>query len=326
MFDFSAGAEEALGAMLILLVGEVCLVMGMLAILFPSLQVGRRRMILAALVLTGLAVIGPICANPIQPELSPMGEQLLQAVTVLFAGLAFTGLLRVGSWQKWVLPSTLIAVGLALSGTLIARLEANESGNDCGLTELHGMEDLDLAFASLPQGIKVTTDQGRGVRLFNTYAKTGTVGEAIAKTRAQRLAIPLPEGVSVTGPADAAYNCYGWVFTGGRYFIGRTDVEAILHDNQYEIVEEPTPGDIIVYRDVADMIVHVGVVRATGTGNFVLIESKMGWMGRRLLHPPELQSYSQIYTYYRSPREGHLLAGLDCVPAKDEIQASATAE
>ena len=110
------------------------------------------------------------------------------------------------------------------------------------------------------------------------------------------------------GPAADRCNCHGWVFTGGRYWLGAADVEHILADNGYRPVSDPHPGDVVIYR-TGGLITHTAVVRAAGGGGPVLIEGKWGWLGV-FLHVPEGSWYGREYTYYRSPRPGHLLAGL----------------
>ena len=71
-------------------------------------------------------------------------------------------------------------------------------------------------------------------------------------------------------------------------------------------VAEPEPGDLIVYRDVDNSIMHTGVVKAIGKDGFSLIESKWGFHGR-FLHESKVQAYSDNFAFYRSPRNGHLL-------------------
>ena len=106
--------------------------------------------------------------------------------------------------------------------------------------------------------------------------------------------------------AELQTNCHGWVFTDGKYIIRGSSVERILKDNAYERVAEPGPGDLIVYRDADNSIMHTGVVKAIGKDGYSLIESKWGFHGR-FLHESKVQAYSDSYAFYRSPRNGHLL-------------------
>ena len=122
-----------------------------------------------------------------------------------------------------------------------------------------------------------------------------------------------------TGDPDPTYNCHGWVFTAGRFALRSEDVEAILEDNQYEKVDEPQPGDLIVYRDDEGRVLHTGLVRSVIANEIVLIESKWGPLGR-FLHGPEDQPWGENCAYYRSPRPGHLLPVIeDAAPPQSSL-------
>jgi hypothetical protein len=111
------------------------------------------------------------------------------------------------------------------------------------------------------------------------------------------------------GPADRSYNCHGWIFTGGRYLLPDFEVDLVLRDNGYLPVTEPQVGDLAVYHDENGNPWHSARVWGVGEDGRVLLESKWAWMGR-FLHPPEATPYGQNWTYYHSPRPGHLLRGL----------------
>ncbi len=110
-------------------------------------------------------------------------------------------------------------------------------------------------------------------------------------------------------PATDRSNCHGWVFTGGRYWIGSREVEHILAGNHYRPVEDPKPGDLVVYRS-GGAIVHTGVVRYIAEGQPVIVEGKWGCTGV-FLHSVARSIYGASYAYYRSTRTGHLLVGFD---------------
>jgi hypothetical protein len=101
-------------------------------------------------------------------------------------------------------------------------------------------------------------------------------------------------------------NCHGWVFMEGQFVIRGESVDRILEENEYQPVDAPETGDLIVYRDVGGAVLHTGVVKATGRDGFSLIESKWGFFGN-YLHEPQQQTYSQAFAFYRSPRRGHRL-------------------
>jgi hypothetical protein len=108
-------------------------------------------------------------------------------------------------------------------------------------------------------------------------------------------------------------NCHGWVFTGGKFLLSPDAVALILKDNGYAEVQEPQPGDLVVYRTGGE-IAHTAVVRYVAEGQSVLVEGKWGSLGV-FLHPAEGSCYGTEFTFHRSPRQGHLLAGLGGSPA-----------
>jgi hypothetical protein len=118
-----------------------------------------------------------------------------------------------------------------------------------------------------------------------------------------------------TAEADTRYNCHGYVFTGGRFWVRGSHIEQLLKDNGYRSTTNPLPGDIIVYRENATGLVsHTGLVRTVieDTGK-VLIESKLGSYGR-FIHAADQHPYDNTTaTYYHTVRGGHLLHGLDGV-------------
>ncbi len=137
-------------------------------------------------------------------------------------------------------------------------------------------------------------------------------------------------GASLTGqvirngtPTDTS-NCYGWVFTGGKYLLSPDDVEAILKDNGYMEVHEPQPGDVVIYRQTGS-ITHSAVVRYVTEGQPVLIEGKWGAMGV-FLHPADKTPYGTDYTFHRSGRRGHLLVGVGGTSPDPTVVAPSVAE
>jgi hypothetical protein len=115
-------------------------------------------------------------------------------------------------------------------------------------------------------------------------------------------------GLIRRSPADDRANCHGWVFAAGRYHVAGRTVNQIIRDNGYEQVQAPRPGDLVVYRNGAN-VVHTAVVRYVTDGMPVLVEGKWGTIGV-FLHVVDKSCYGTEYTYYRSPRPGHQLAGM----------------
>ncbi len=116
-------------------------------------------------------------------------------------------------------------------------------------------------------------------------------------------------------PVSDRSNCHGWVFTGGRYWITGTQVDLILVDNVYERVTEPRPGDLAVYRS-GEVVTHTGIVRYVSENLPVLVEGKWGCTGV-YLHAVDKSVYGTSFTYYRSSRSGHLLAGISTTEPSD---------
>jgi len=156
-------------------------------------------------------------------------------------------------------------------------------------------------------GVTASTDAGRPVELLQPEAARPPA-EAQSAERHTLSNMDFSDRLIRIEPASDVSNCHGWVFTGGRYWIGPDAVENILADNGYHQVSDPRPGDVAVYREGAQ-INHTGIVRTGGPGSPVLIESKWGWMGV-FLHRPEDTCYGRHYTFYRGPRSTHVLAGL----------------
>ena len=150
-----------------------------------------------------------------------------------------------------------------------------------------------------------TTDGGHPVRL--SEVKEARSPDAVADAERQVLtSLGRSERLIRVAPASDVCNCHGWVFTGGRYWLSPNDVEQILADNGYQAVSDPRPGDLAIYRD-GDVISHTAVVRTGDGGSPVFVEGKWGWMGV-FLHPVGDSCYGTNYTFYRSHRNGHLLA------------------
>jgi hypothetical protein len=157
----------------------------------------------------------------------------------------------------------------------------------------------------------LTTDLGRPIRVLLMPADAGTptpgrlarVDELLTRHQLHDQVMYLPMGWQDT-------NCHGFVFTGGRYWLGGAQVNAILDDNGYEQVSVAQLDDLAVYRDPSGAIAHTGIVRGLAADGVVLVESKWG-QGGRFIHRHDRHSYPDAEcTFYRSPRGGHLLQGL----------------
>ena len=167
--------------------------------------------------------------------------------------------------------------------------------------------------AAFPRAV---TDLGREIELFQFDVMHAPVvlDELLVESEALTQKV-----IRIAGP-DAACNCHGWVFTGGRYGVPTDHVDAILADNGYHIVYDVHECDVVVYRDGLGRVRHTGLVRFVGTDGLILVESKWGPLGL-YLHTPHEQPYGVLFNYYRSSRSGHELR---LVRAESPPLASAT--
>jgi hypothetical protein len=253
--------------------------LGLAALGFPALAPLAVGLVGAAGV--GLALVGSAPAAWVVARLRPFGRPGGQAAALWAVG----GVVLVGSLARYE-----IAV------------EAADADDIAFMSQVTWRPPLREAV-----GPGAVTDAGHPVALWQPV--TARTGPEVADTERRTLdAINHRGGMIRTGPADETANCHGWVFAGGRYWVSAEGVEAILADNGYQPVSDPRPGDLVVYRG-GGLITHTAVVRTVAPGGLVLVESKWGWMGV-FLHAPEGSSYGREYTYFRSPREGHLLGDL----------------
>jgi len=156
--------------------------------------------------------------------------------------------------------------------------------------------DLGIAGSEPVPGIVAVTDRGAPIAIRR-------LTEAVAPHE-------VPQGYEgrliIAGGEEALSNCHGWVFAGGDFCVAGTSVNAILEDNGYQMVVEPRPLDLVIYRDDDGIPVHTGIVKATGRDRFVLVESKWGQLDV-YWHAAADQGYADHWEYWRSDRPGHRL-------------------
>jgi hypothetical protein len=181
--------------------------------------------------------------------------------------------------------------------------------------------DLELMHGHAPSvpspTFRAATDRGTRIVLREVIVPREGIDLRGIEDRMLRAA-QLDEQVIRRGPADDHANCHGWVFTGGKFLLSPEDVELIIKENDYQEAREPQPGDLVIYRH-SGAIAHSAVVRYVTERQPVLVEGKWGQFGV-FLHPPDKCTYGRDYTFYRSSRHGHLLAGLQG-PDRSEGQA-----
>jgi hypothetical protein len=173
--------------------------------------------------------------------------------------------------------------------------------------------ETDLPWQSEVQACPATTDRGRPVRLLYSQLSSDVPPKGFLETEKRLSQSPeLLSQMLRTAPPSCRCNCFGWIFTGGRYAISRSaEVEQILQDNGYAPVAVVQVGDLAVYRRNGKTV-HAGIVRTGGADGPVLVESKWGWLSC-FIHPANTHCYPDAEcTFYRSARpNGHLLLGLE---------------
>jgi hypothetical protein len=207
-------------------------------------------------------------------------------------------------WALVALGGVAVVVGSGIAFDAADQAETNQT-----------IAEFELLSARAPErragGAGAATDRGTPVVLK----------EPIQPRAAAELVEPEEKILRNTGHANRVIrraegadhtNCHGWVFTGGKFLLSPDDVELILKENGYAAVQEPQPGDLVVYRQ-GKAVSHTAVVRYVAEGQPVLVEGKWGSLGV-FLHPAEGSCYGTEFTFHRSPRQGHLLVGLGGSP------------
>lgn len=215
----------------------------------------------------------------------------------------------------------LLGVAVILCGAM--RFEGrDEERLDQSLAELETLESLDSLNPGYfkPAESEVLTDRGTKVRCLDSLDPRSAedhqrIENAFFRERWSR------DDVIRQSPGDDRCNCYGWVFTGGRHWIPDAYLETILQENGYREVPKPKSGDLVVYRQNGQAI-HLAIVRYTAKARPPMVEGKWGFNGV-FLHAVDRSTYGQSFTFHRSPRVGHLLAG---IPASADPKIDESAE
>jgi hypothetical protein len=299
-------------------------VLGISAVLLGlvELALGLVRRLLPwqrSLVLSGfLSLLGSVAFATGQPVYL-WQPALALAVAELLLALVCSPLLSLvaRTIRPAVQSATLVVLGAALVGWQVYQLEqgleSNLMATDRELAQLADPID-----TNGPPALVVNTDTGRAIPLYNALPDLTTISADTESRHLQDLKLHL-KTIQV-GPADMKYNCHGWVFASGRYWLRGIHVADILADNGYRAVERPAPGDVAVFRNGEGAVIHSGLVRASGDGP-ILIESKWGRMGR-YIHTADDHAYrGQSLTYYRTSRTSHVLGGSEYPKPASQIAA-----
>jgi len=260
-------------------------------------------------------------------------EQAVRAGGILAGVLAAASLLG-SAWFSRQLTALLACVrgpavrwgmvGLSGLGVVLAGGLAFEMADNDQIER--NMRDLDLVMgkpATQPSSRgRAATDRGTSIVLKEVAEEREPNSMSDAEGKLLRDSAVRDHVMRRSGPSDHA-NCHGWVFTGGKFFLGPDDVELILKENGYTEVHEPHAGDVTIYRQ-GGVVSHTAIVRYVSEGQPVMVEGKWGTLGV-YLHPADKSFYGTDYTFHRSARSGHLLVGLGGTAGSGE-PATATAE
>jgi hypothetical protein len=225
----------------------------------------------------------------------------------MIAGLARRAARPLAVW--WVCGAAGLA-GLLASAVLFEELPAPQPEPPPEIAKsLDELERRHPPRGHVAADVQVATDRGTAIALWVPLSPRGEEEQE----HIEELFIRekwYPELVLRQGPPDDRVNCFGWIFTGGRYWLPfEDDVELILQDNGYKPVKQPKADDLVIYRRDG-IITHVAIVRFAGGDHPPLVEGKWGY-GAVYLHRADQSLYGTEYTFMRSPRGHHVLRGLE---------------
>ena len=279
-----------------------------------NFALGRRVRPLVRLLLGGTA-----CGAAVAALALLVGDTLAAQAAGLLGGSLLATVLAGSGWvHRWVatlgaplrtpavLWGTTAVCGLAVVVGSAIRFEFADEA----LVE-QDAHDLEFALGRQPNQpttrARAATDRGTAVVLKEPQAPRDPVALVSPEQKVLQSTKLADKVIRNAGPTDES-NCHGWVFTGGRFLLNSDDVELVLKENGYTETNEPQAGDVAIYRQ-AGAVTHTALVRYVAEGQPVLVEGKWGALGV-YLHPADKSPYGTEYTFYRSSRRGHLLAGL----------------
>jgi hypothetical protein len=153
------------------------------------------------------------------------------------------------------------------------------------------------------------TDRGQKIAIRKMFTSGSLEPAVVERQTAMLQRFRLREQVIQIPAGWQPCNCHGFTFSDGQYWIPGEEVPKILKDNGYVPMHAPKPGDVAVYRNSADEVMHTGIVHSVNA-DLILVESKWGRMGR-FIHPHNRHCYLETTcTFYRSRRAGNTVQGV----------------
>ena len=273
-------------------------------------QFGRIVRVGVPLVAACAAASIPFFADYNEVALLAAGVTL--AMAILASGPGLSGIERgitralTLARKSWAPAAGLSVIGVFLFFASLARFEFQQEeqfDDDARWMK----EAIDLPTHQIVLDDRAKSDLGKPIHLLQSSEQRAK--KLIEAREALVLShIPVSSRTIRRGVASDESNCHGWVFTAGKHWLNAENVEIILHDNGYVQVSDPTPGDLAVYRRLG-VIQHTAIVRGSLDEFGTMVEGKWGWLGV-FIHRVDDSCYGDDYQYYRSHRNGHLIAGL----------------
>ncbi|MFO0864011.1 MAG: hypothetical protein U0744_05050 [Gemmataceae bacterium] len=153
------------------------------------------------------------------------------------------------------------------------------------------------------------TDRGQRIAIRKIFTSTSLEPAIFERQTAMLQRFRLREQVIHIPGGWQPCNCHGFTFSDGQYWIPGEEVPKILSDNGYIEIHLPRAGDVAVYRNSAEEVVHTGIVHSANS-DLTLVESKWGRMGR-FIHPHNRHCYLETKcAFYRSRRAGNTVQGV----------------
>jgi hypothetical protein len=291
--------------------------------LFGLLRQSPQGWLPARVVLAALPLVAGFCAAAAaheQPTAVWLPFALLAGVCGLFCVLRSERLARgaaafgrVATSRRWQAACLLVA-GPLLAAVWTFRLkEPRELPPQRAQDPTESLNTVRAFEEVIPTPL--CTDRGRPVRVHRQIYRSASDDKLDRLQTALLRRLGLEGRVIALPSGSVSCDCAGWVFTGGQYWLVRQEPTAILEDNGYRHVEEPRPGDLVIYRNRSGEAIHYGLVRVAQPDMPVLVESKWGDCGV-FLHPIAAHPYPDVRPcFYRSARPSHLLRGADQAPS-----------
>ncbi|MBX9680973.1 MAG: hypothetical protein K2X38_19630 [Gemmataceae bacterium] len=211
-------------------------------------------------------------------------------------------------WGRVALASMILASFVGASTAYVAFLESN-SDAPFGDTMNFG-DDLEQdGHAASSEESPLYTDRGEKIAIRKIFTGTSLQPAIVERQMAMLQRFRLREQVIQIPGGWQPCNCHGFTFADGQFWIPGGEVPKILSDNGYVEMQAPKPGDVAVYRNAEEEVIHTGIVHSANS-EIILVESKWGRMGR-FIHPHNRHCYIEsTCTFYRSRRAGNTVQGV----------------